>query len=75
MCESITKSYAGTLVSSFVAEGVLDDRKEIPFYLPELSGTAWDDATLRQVMDMQTGLAHTEVYADKRASVWRMRTP
>lgn len=70
MCQSITKSYAGTLAASLVHEGVLDDRKAIPHYLPELRGTGWEDAMLRQVMDMQTGLAHTEVYTDQRASVW-----
>lgn len=69
-CHSITKSYAGVLAAAFVHEGVLDETWTITRYLPELRGTAWDDATLRQVMDMQTGLAHTEVYADENSSVW-----
>lgn len=64
-CMSITKSYAGTLAASLVHEGVLDDRKTIPHYLPELQGTGWGDATLRQVMDMQSGLAYTEDYTDE----------
>ncbi|TIP98500.1 MAG: beta-lactamase family protein, partial [Mesorhizobium sp.] len=58
-CQSVTKSYAGTLAAAFVHEGVLDEGKVISYYLPELRGTAWEDATLRQVMDMQTGLAYT----------------
>ncbi|MGY3033978.1 CubicO group peptidase (beta-lactamase class C family) [Bradyrhizobium sp. USDA 4354] len=78
-CFSVTKSYAGTLTAAFVEEGVLDDKKAIPYYLPELRGTAWEDATLRQVMDMQVGLAHTEDYIDvnsgvhayARATSWR----
>ncbi|CCV10458.1 serine hydrolase [Mesorhizobium sp. STM 4661] len=69
-CHSVTKSYAGTLAAAFVHEGVLDDRKAISHYLPELYGTAWEDATLRQVMDMQTGLAHTEIYADENSDLW-----
>ncbi|MGY4198898.1 serine hydrolase domain-containing protein [Bradyrhizobium sp. USDA 4520] len=69
-CNSITKSYAGSLAAALVCEGVLDDTKPIPHYLPELRGTAWDDATLRQVMDMQTGLAYTESYAESTSSVW-----
>ncbi|SFV17414.1 serine hydrolase domain-containing protein [Bradyrhizobium arachidis] len=72
-CYSVTKSYAGTLTAAFVQEGVLDDSKMIPHYLPELKGTAWEDATLRQVMDMQTGLAHTEEYTDERSDVWAYR--
>ncbi|MET4279526.1 MULTISPECIES: serine hydrolase [unclassified Bradyrhizobium] len=69
-CMSITKSYVGTLIAAFVHEGLLDGSKTIPHYLPELRGTAFEDATLRQVMDMQVGLAYTEVYADERSSVW-----
>lgn len=61
---SVTKSYVGTLAETFVHEGFLDDSMTIPYYLPELRGTAFEDATLRQVMDMQVGLAYTEVYAD-----------
>lgn len=69
-CHSVTKSYVGTLAAAFVHEGVLDDSKAIPHYLPELQGSAWEDATLRQVMDMQAGLAHTEIYADENSDLW-----
>ncbi|MGY8668976.1 serine hydrolase [Bradyrhizobium sp. UFLA05-109] len=66
-CFSVTKSYAGTLAACLVHEGVLDDSKLIPHYLPELRGTGWADATLRQVMDMQTGLEYREDEADDRS--------
>lgn len=69
-CMSITKSYAGTLAAALLHEGVLDDRKVIPHYVPELRDTAWGHATLRQVMDMQTGLAFTEEYTDHNADGW-----
>jgi CubicO group peptidase (beta-lactamase class C family) len=69
-CFSITKSYAATLCAALVHEHVLDDKKRIPEYLPEMRGTAYDDATLRQVMDMQIGVAYTEVYADARSDIW-----
>lgn len=68
-CNSITKSYAGTVTAAFVQEGVLDDSKTIRHYLPELKGTAFEDATLRQVMDMQTGLAYTEDYSDEHSDI------
>ncbi|MGY3078102.1 CubicO group peptidase (beta-lactamase class C family) [Bradyrhizobium sp. LM6.10] len=69
-CFSVTKSYVGTLAAAFVDEGVLDDdARTIAHYLPELRGSAFEDATLRQVMDMQTGLAFTEDYDDERSSV------
>ncbi len=69
-CFSITKSYAATLCATLVHEGVLDDKKLIPFYLPEMAGTAYADASLRQVMDMQIGVAYSEAYSDPKAEIW-----
>ncbi|MGX9147938.1 serine hydrolase domain-containing protein [Mesorhizobium sp. 128a] len=69
-CHSVTKSYAGTMTAAFVHEGVLDDAMTIAHYLPELRRSAFEDATLRQVMDMETSLAHTEEYSDKHSGVW-----
>ncbi|MEJ6021194.1 serine hydrolase domain-containing protein [Ramlibacter sp. PS4R-6] len=69
-CFSITKSYAATLCAALVHEGVLDADKTIPHYLPEMGGSAFGDAPLRLVMDMQTGLDYTEVYADRTSSIW-----
>jgi CubicO group peptidase (beta-lactamase class C family) len=35
-----------------------------------MKGTAYEDATLRQVMDMQTGVAYSELYSDPNAHIW-----
>ncbi|MQX91593.1 serine hydrolase [Sinorhizobium meliloti] len=67
-CFSVTKSYAGTLAATLVHEGAIDDNKLIPHYLPELRETGWADATLRQVMDMQTGLDYREDDDDARST-------
>ncbi len=69
-CFSITKSYAATVAATLVHEGVLDETRRIPHYLPELATTAYADATLRQVMDMQIGVAYSEVYSDPKAQIW-----
>ncbi len=69
-CFSVTKSYAATLAATLVHEGVLDDNKLIPFYLPEMANTAYADATLRQVMDMQIGVLYSELYSDPNAQIW-----
>lgn len=69
-CFSITKSYAATLCASLVHEGVLDAERAIPHWLPQMKGTAYEDATLRQVMDMQTGVAYSELYSDPNAHIW-----
>ena len=69
-CFSVTKSYAATLCATLVHEGVLDETRLIPHYLPEMAGTAYADATLRQVMDMQIGVSYSEAYSDPKAEIW-----
>ncbi|WP_219928062.1 serine hydrolase domain-containing protein [Arthrobacter sp. HMWF013] len=69
-CFSMTKSYTGTLMASLVHEGVLDETKTVAHYVPELSGTAWNDATLRQTMDMRTGLSYSEDDDDESSGAW-----
>jgi hypothetical protein len=54
-----------------VAEGKLDENALVTRYIPELRGTAFGDATVRQVLDMTTGLKYSENYADPTAEVWQ----
>lgn len=67
---SVTKSFFGTIGASLVAEGLIDDRKMVADYVPELKDTAYGDATVRQVLDMTTGLQYSENYADPNAEIW-----
>lgn len=69
-CFSITKSYVATLAATLAHEGALDTRQRVTHWLPEMQGTAYDDATLREVMDMQIGVAYSEDYADPKAQIW-----
>jgi CubicO group peptidase (beta-lactamase class C family) len=69
-CFSITKSYAATLAAALLHDGVLDENKPVPFYVPEMKSTAYGDATLRQVLDMQVGVRYSETYADPQAQIW-----
>lgn len=69
-CFSITKSYVATLAATLVHEGALDATQRIPHWLPEMAATAYADATLRDVMDMQVGVAYSELYADPDANIW-----
>ncbi|MFE3280839.1 serine hydrolase domain-containing protein [Nocardia sp. NPDC059239] len=69
-CFSITKSIAGAIAASLISDGVLDETKLIPHYIPELRGSAWEDATLRQVIEMETGLDYGEDYSDERSGIW-----
>jgi CubicO group peptidase (beta-lactamase class C family) len=67
---SMTKSMTGLLAEILVAEGKLDDKALVSTIVPELSGSAFGDATVRQVMDMTTGLAYSEDYSDPKADIW-----
>ncbi|NYT64878.1 serine hydrolase [Alcaligenaceae bacterium] len=67
---SVTKSVIGTLAAMLVAEGLLDANKQVSYYVPELAQSAFGNATLRQVLDMTTGLQYSEDYEDPSAEVW-----
>lgn len=67
---SVTKSFTGTLAAILVAEDKLDPRMRVDYYLPELAGSGFGDATVRQVMDMTTAIAYSEEYTDPNAEVW-----
>ncbi len=67
---SMTKSLTGLLAEMLVVEGRLDDSALVSSIVPELADSAFGDATVRQVMDMTTGLAYSEDYSDPNADIW-----
>ena len=68
---SMTKSITGLLAEILVVEGDLDDTRLIRDLVPEIGESAFASATLRQVMDMTTGVKYSEDYADPEADIWR----
>ena len=68
---SMTKSLTGLLAEILVAEGKLDDTALVSSIVPELGDSAFGNATVRQVMDMTTGLAYSEDYSDPNADIWK----
>ena len=67
---SVTKSLTGLLGEMLVAEGKLDETAKVATIVPELAKSAFGDATVRQVLDMTSGLRYSEDYADPDADVW-----
>lgn len=59
---SVTKSLVGTLALQLIHEGLIDETRLVSEYLPELKGSAWEDATVRHALDMTTGIAFNEAY-------------
>ncbi len=71
MSFSIAKSFTGLLGAMLVASGDLNEHALVTHYLPELAGSGFGNATVRQVMDMTTGIAYSEDYANPQADIWR----
>lgn len=67
---SMTKSLTGLLAEILIAEGKLNAMDLVSNLIPELEGSAFGDATVRQVLDMTTGLQYSEDYADPNADIW-----
>lgn len=59
---SVTKSFVGTLAETLIAEGRLDPAAAMADYVPELAASGFGDATVRQLLDMRTAIAHDEDY-------------
>ncbi|MGM0583925.1 MAG: serine hydrolase domain-containing protein [Pseudomonadota bacterium] len=68
---SMTKSVTGLLAEIMVVEGALDDSARVADIIPEVAESAFGSATVRQVMDMTTGVQYSEDYADPNADIWR----
>jgi CubicO group peptidase (beta-lactamase class C family) len=66
---SVTKSYVGTLTEMLIADGVIDEAAPVSRYIPELATSGFGDATVRQVLDMTTGISYSEDYTDPNADV------
>ena len=66
---SVTKSFTGLLGAMLVHEGVLDEHAPVSRWVPELAASAFGPATIRQLLDMTTGLDYSENYADPAAHI------
>ncbi|WP_282397345.1 serine hydrolase domain-containing protein [Pseudomonas sp. PS01298] len=65
MSMSVAKSITSTLVGAALQDGSiksLDDK--VTEYLPALAGSGYDQATVRQVLAMRSGVKWSEKYAD-----------
>ena len=66
---SVSKSIVGCVAGTLVDAGALDPEAEVTRYVPEVAGSGYDGATVRNVLDMRTGVAFREAYTDPEAEV------
>ncbi|HET6925678.1 MAG TPA: serine hydrolase [Hyphomicrobiaceae bacterium] len=59
---SVTKSMLGLLAGILAGHGILNVSQLVTDVIPELKATAWEGATVMQLLDMRTGVAFNEDY-------------
>ncbi len=66
---SVTKSFVGTMMLMLMEQGLVDPAKPVEHYIPELSDSAFGDATVQQMLDMTNSISFTEVYTDPKSDI------
>ncbi|KAK9824076.1 hypothetical protein WJX72_007541 [[Myrmecia] bisecta] len=57
---SVTKTLSGCLAGILAAEGALDIDEQVTYYIPELNPAALDGVTVRDLLNMRSGIKYTE---------------
>ena len=70
---SVSKSITAALAGILVQQGKLDPQAPVTRYVPEVAGSAYEDATLRHVLDMAVSIRFVEDYLDPEGDVARYR--
>ena len=66
---SVTKSVVGCVVGILVERGVLDPAEQVRTYVPELADAGYGDATIRNLLDMRSGVRFVEHYTDPGSDI------
>lgn len=68
---SVSKSFAGNLAGILASRGDLELDATAGSYVPELAGSAYEDATVQHLLDMAVGVQFTEIYDDITSDIFR----
>jgi CubicO group peptidase (beta-lactamase class C family) len=70
---SVAKSYLSALFGILLQEGAIDSLDDpVVKYAPKLAGSAYDRATIRNVLNMASGVTFDEDYLDPKSDINRM---
>jgi CubicO group peptidase (beta-lactamase class C family) len=69
LLQSVSKSITGSLAGVLVGRGVLATSEPVTAYVPELAGTSFDGASVRDLLDMRAGTKFDETYADPGSDI------
>jgi len=66
MSMSVVKSITATLIGAAIQDGAIESLDDpVVRYLPRLKGSAYDGVSIRQVLQMSSGVAWNETYTDR----------
>lgn len=68
---SVTKALVSTMVAILEDRGLVDVDKPIETYIPELAESSFSGVTVRNILDMATGVDCPEEYEDKNSCYYR----
>jgi len=70
---SVAKSFLATLIGTLVDDGTIPDlNASVLDYAPLLTGSAYDGASIRDVLQMSSGVTFNEDYLDYNSDINRM---
>jgi len=80
---SVSKSVVGITAGALVERGLIEPARPVAAYVPDLALGGYAGATVRDVLDMRTGVRFSEDYLDPRSEVrlldqavgWAPQTP
>ena len=70
---SVAKSFVSALIGVAVREGFIKDiRQPITDYVPQLKGSGYDGVSIKDIMNMSSGIRFNEDYGDFFSDIQRM---
>jgi CubicO group peptidase (beta-lactamase class C family) len=66
---SVSKSMVGVVAGALHGDGVLDVEDPVTEYVPALRNSGYAGATVRQLLDMRTGVVFSDDYGDPHAQI------
>ena len=66
---SVSKSLLGLIAGCLIRDGIIAESQLITAHLPEMRGTAYNKATIRDALDMQIGIYFDEDYTAQEGPI------
>ena len=69
---SVTKSFVSALVGIALEDGLIDSIEDpVTKYLPDFNGTGYEDVSIKDILQMSSGVRWNEDYADPKSDINR----